>query len=109
MAQHIVNDAIRKRSFSVMPKIKHQHKYERVEVGKKGWVIYRCTLPDCNHYLPTAELIINRESLCWGLCEGTCIYSRDDYNNKLKRPMCEGCRALRQQQKLAMSNVKELD
>lgn len=83
----------------------HVHKYERVEVGKNKWIVYRCTLPNCTHYLPNAELIVGRQSLCWGLCGGTTIYSQDDYNRKLKQPMCAGCRAIRQAQKDQLRSV----
>ena len=90
-----------------MPKIKHVHKYERVEVGKNGWVVYRCVLPNCSHYLPTAALVVGKQSICWGVCDGTTIYSQDDYNQKLKRPMCSGCRAIRQMQKDQLRSVNE--
>jgi hypothetical protein len=91
-----------------MPKTNHIHKYERVEVGKKGWVVYKCVLPGCSHYLPVANLMIGKESLCHGICEGTTIYTQDDYNQKLKRPMCESCRELRKMQKMSVENVPEL-
>lgn len=82
-----------------MPKINHIHKYERVEVGKKNWIIYRCTLPNCSHFLPTASLIVNKESLCWGLCGDVTIYTQEDFNQKLKKPMCGSCRELRKAQR----------
>ena len=88
-----------------MPSMKHVHKYERTVIGNKEWVVYRCTLPDCSHYLPVANLIIGKESICWGICDGTTIYTQDDYNQKLKRPMCASCRELRQKQKEALSEV----
>ncbi len=90
-----------------MPKQKHIHKYERTEVGNKGWVVYRCVTANCSHYLPSAPLIVGKNSLCWGVCEGTVVYTQDDYNNKLKRPMCSGCRAIRQAQKDALKAVPE--
>ena len=88
-------------------KLKHTHKYERVEVGKNGWVVYRCVLPNCSHYLPRMELVVGKQSICWGVCDGTTIYSQDDYNQKLKRPMCSGCRAIRQMQKDQLRSVNE--
>jgi hypothetical protein len=90
-----------------MPKIKHNHRYERTEIGNKGWVVYRCTLSDCTHYLPNAALMVGRESLCWGLCGGTCIYTQEDFNQKLKRPMCASCRDERQRQKEALMNIED--
>lgn len=92
-----------------MPKLKHTHKYERTEVGKNGWIIYRCVLPGCTHYLPSAQLIVGKNSLCWGVCEGTTVYTQEDYNQKLKRPMCSGCRAIRQAQREALAYVPESD
>ncbi len=92
----------------MMPKLKHLHKYERTEIGNKGWIVYRCVLPDCSHYLPSANLIIGKESLCHGICDGTVIYTQEDFNQKLKRPMCLACREQRQKQKEAMQSVPEL-
>ena len=90
-----------------MPSLKHIHKYERTEIGNKGWVVYRCTLPDCSHYLPSAQMMVGKESICWGVCESTVIYSQEDYNQKLKRPMCLSCRDLRQKQKESLQSVPE--
>lgn len=87
-----------------MTKVKHIHLYERTEVGKKGWVIYRCMLPGCSHYISEA-LIVGKISLCHGVCNGTVLYTQDDLNQKLKRPMCHECRELRKQQKEEMSKI----
>ena len=92
-----------------MAKIKHLHKYERIELGSKGWIIYKCMLPGCTHYLPMAKLIVGKESLCWGLCDGTVIYTQDDYEKKLKHPMCESCREQRKEQRQALASLKEID
>ena len=92
-----------------MPNLKHHHKYERTEVGKKGWIVYRCTLPECNHYLPHAELIINKLSLCWGNCGGEVVYTQADFNQKLKRPMCASCRKMRKDQIQSLQLVPEVE
>lgn len=87
-----------------MKKTQHIHKYERTEVGRKGWVIYRCMLPNCPHFINEA-LIVGRISLCHGVCDGAVLYSQDDLNQKLKKPMCEHCRMLRKQQKEEISRI----
>jgi|SRR5665213_641658 len=91
-----------------MPKLRHLHKYERTEIGKKGHVVYRCVILGCSHFLPSQQLIINRESLCWGVCGDIVVYTQDDYNQKLKRPMCASCRLERQKQKEVLQSVPEL-
>lgn len=80
------------------------HQYERTEVGKKGWIIYRCMLPNCSHYISEA-LIVGKISLCHGVCGGSVLYTQDDLNQKLKRPMCSECRELRRKQKEEMSRI----
>lgn len=81
------------------------HKYERVEVGTKGWVVYKCMLPGCSHYLPSAKLIVNKVSICWGICNNTAIYTQEDYEKKLKHPMCDNCREVRRKQREELSKI----
>lgn len=90
-----------------MPPLKHIHKYQREEAGKKGWVIYRCILQGCSHYLPVATMMIGKESLCHGTCDGNVIYSAEDFTQKLKRPMCAGCREIRKFQREQLTSVNE--
>lgn len=40
------------------------HKYRRINLGKKGYVVYKCMLPNCPHFI-RAELCIGRMSICW--------------------------------------------
>lgn len=42
----------------------HIHKYKRAELGNNGYVIYRCMLPNCSHYL-AQHLAVGRSSICW--------------------------------------------
>lgn len=84
---------------------KHVHKYERVEAGKKGWVIFKCMLPGCTHFLPVAKMMVNRMSLCWGICDGLAIYTQRDYEVNLKHPMCEPCREIRKNQREEMLKI----
>lgn len=85
--------------------LKHTHKYQREEAGKKGWIFYRCILQGCSHYLPVATMIIGKESLCHGTCDGTVIYSTEDFTQKLKRPMCKECREIRKFQREQLTSV----
>jgi len=41
---------------------KHIHRYERAKIGKE-YVVYRCNLPNCNHYL-ARHLVKGKISLC---------------------------------------------
>lgn len=45
---------------------KHKvHKYRKVNIGRKEpYIVYRCMLPDCSHYLPES-LIEGKKSICW--------------------------------------------
>lgn len=74
-----------------MPKQQHVHKYERQEIGKKGWVIYRCMLPDCSHFLPSEIMILGRLSLCWGSCGEAVVYDQYMLSKEIKHPKCDKC------------------
>lgn len=67
---------------------KHQiHKYRRVDIGvSKPYYVFRCMLPDCNHYV-TEKLIINRRSICWN-CNQPFVITK----HKMK-PVCDDCKA----------------
>lgn len=79
------------------------HLYQLMEVGLKKKVVFKCL--DCAHYLPMPELMIGRESRCHGVCGGTVVYSKDDFQQSLKFPMCGKCRELRKQQKAELSSI----
>jgi hypothetical protein len=67
---------------------RHVHKYKRVKIGKKrDYEIYRCMIPGCTHYI-NAELIENRESICW-LCDKVFVITPHLYRIK---PICEDCK-----------------
>lgn len=73
-------------------RITHVHKYERVILGKNNYVVFRCTLPYCQHYI--------REALAAGKA---CICNRcgnemhlDSKSMKLRFPHCHTCTAPRQ-------------
>ena len=46
-----------------MPGLKHVHRYSRSTLGRNKWPIFKCSLPDCSHYI-SAELIDGKFSIC---------------------------------------------
>ena len=56
-----------------MAKKKHLHRYKKDILGR-AYVIYKCTLPGCSHYIPE-NLLINRVAMC-GLCEDTIVIDK---------------------------------
>lgn len=75
-----------------MARVKHAspHKYKRVQMRKDNpnWIVFRCMLPDCSHYLPTLEMVINKLSLCWG-CEQQFLITKEHVERV--KPTCESC------------------
>lgn len=81
----------------------HVHKYIRVILGgkkivridgkrfikpKEGYVVYKCILPGCNHYVPR-ELAVGRKSICW-FCGGELVLNME--NTTKKKPTHVYCR-----------------
>lgn len=67
--------------------MKHTHRYERVDIGvNKEYIVYRCSLPDCHHYLPET-LVVGKKTICWR-CGAEFILTR---NLLFKKPHCENC------------------
>ena len=88
-----------------MAKQIHYHKYERMK-WPNGNPFYKCMEPNCSHYLPVLQLVIGKESLCWGPnCNKLVIITRDDVNRGLRRPMCEDCRRERLEMRKAMKEI----
>lgn len=73
------------------------HKYERMEIGKKGHVIYKCILNDCPHFLPSDHLIIGRETICKS-CSNTVIYDKEMFSQNIKNALCDECKEVRRKQ-----------
>ena len=72
-------------------KVTHIHKYQRTTIGSKGkFIVYRCALPDCSHYIPP-ELVVGRRSLC-NSCANEIIINRDDITIGTIKPICEDCK-----------------
>jgi hypothetical protein len=63
---------------------KHIHKYMRVKYGSKGYIIYKCTLPGCTHFV-NERLILGRNAICW-LCG-------NEFTIRIlhKKPHCDEC------------------
>jgi hypothetical protein len=69
-----------------VPPKNHIHKYQRAKLGSK-YIIYKCTLPDCSHFI-RKELVPGRRSICW-YCNEPFILTKASL--RLKSPNC-GCR-----------------
>lgn len=67
----------------------HVHKYERADIGvNKPYIVYRCALPTCSHYLHSKELVKGKKSICWRCGEEFII---DAKSVELRRPHCQNC------------------
>jgi len=67
--------------------MKHTHRYERVNIGvEKDYYVYRCTLPDCAHYVPET-LVVGKKAICWR-CGEEFVLRKDLL---FKKPHCENC------------------
>lgn len=67
---------------------KHIHQYSRVDIGKKKeFLVYKCKLPNCPHYLPP-ELVVGKVSVC-PFCDLPFVVQQSDL--RLVTPHCETC------------------
>lgn len=88
-----------------MKKALHYHKYERL-YWPNGKPFYKCMLVGCKHYLPIADLVINRESICWGpSCNKLVVITKEDVRREVKYPMCTSCKEERAENKEALRNI----
>src|SRR5438477_2913522 len=89
-----------------MRKNNHTHKYQRFTIGKKEHEIYKCVLPNCNHFLTNTELAIGRESICWyagSNCEKVVVLTPEIVNwSKMKKPKCNACREEMKERRAAL-------
>lgn len=71
------------------PSKKHIHKYRKVKPNKNNpdWVIYKCDLPGCTHYIHGEILILGKQSICF-LCEQPFIMNVRSLRVK---PECNVC------------------
>jgi predicted RNA-binding Zn-ribbon protein involved in translation (DUF1610 family) len=67
---------------------KHIHQYKRADLGvNKEYIVYRCTLPDCGHYL-VPKLVEGKESLCPRCGE---VFIIEKSHLSLANPHCDNC------------------
>lgn len=68
---------------------KHTHKYGKVKPRKENpdWVIYKCHLPGCTHYLHGETFVLGKQSICW-LCGEEFTMSQRSLKVK---PECNRC------------------
>ena len=71
------------------PAHKGPHKYKRILWGDKKTKIYRCMLPNCNHY-KHVEFIEGTEFVCWK-CGKTGIFTKEHVARDKVRPKCAEC------------------
>lgn len=65
----------------------HVHRYEKVILGKKGYTVFKCNLPLCNHYIQ-AKLAEGKMTLC-NRCGNEMLL--DKRAMKLVKPHCADC------------------
>ncbi len=71
------------------------HKYQKIAIGTKGYQVYKCVLPGCNHNVQLA-LALNLETLCH-ICNTITIITKDMLirGKEVLKPLCLDCRATR--------------
>lgn len=67
------------------------HRYEKKVLGRRGYTVFACNLPGCEHYI-RAELAKNKISLC-NRCGKEMIL--DTRALKLVKPHCVDCIEIR--------------
>jgi len=87
-------------------KYKHKgaHLYERF-VTTKDKVIFKCMIPNCTHFLTNPDMVINRLTRCWGECGRELVYTKEHYQDKIKKPLCDECREERKIQRTLLSQI----
>lgn len=65
----------------------HAHKYVRVRLGKKDYIVFRCVRPGCAHYI-RQELVIGKIAQCWR-CGDEFVMNQK--TAMLKKPHCTKC------------------
>lgn len=66
---------------------KHVHRYEKTILGKKGYTVFRCNLPDCTHYL-AAKVAEGKLCIC-NRCGDEMLL--DKRAMKFVKPYCVNC------------------
>lgn len=65
----------------------HTHRYEKVILGKNNYVVFRCNLPNCNHYI-AEKLALGKVTIC-----NRCGFQMllDKRAMRLTKPHCVDC------------------
>lgn len=91
----------------------HIHKYERRRLGsfkKSGHEIYKCTIPNCTHYLIDMEYVVGRTSQCWGVgepCPNEVEMTRYlVFSERRKHPLCEECKLKKKQKRMTQKEIE---
>jgi hypothetical protein len=74
-----------------------------METGLKKKIVYKCI--NCPTILNNPEQMIGRTSICWGVCGGVAKYTREDYMQNLKFPICDECREERKKQRELLKSI----
>lgn len=80
----------------------HTHRYQKTNLARapgKTYIVYRCTLPDCNHYI-NPELLVGKRCIC-NRCGKDFIINSEQA--RLSKPHCSKCKVGRK------TEVKGLD
>lgn len=64
------------------------HQYYLAKIGKKGWQVYRCAIPGCEHFLPHIKLMRGRKSICWGCGDDFILGVK---HRRIHKPKCVNC------------------
>jgi late competence protein required for DNA uptake (superfamily II DNA/RNA helicase) len=72
----------------------HIHRYEKVILGKNGYTVFKCNLPDCAHYV-AAKLVNGKQSIC-NRCGNVMIM--DARAMKLTKVHCVDCIEVRKKE-----------
>jgi hypothetical protein len=74
------------------------HKYELVQIGEKGYTVYKCMLSNCRHFIQK-ELAASRLSLCWGNCGNAVMITKGMIAEGRVRPLCDECKEKRKERR----------
>jgi len=66
---------------------KHLHKYKRTSIGRKKYVVYKCILPLCTHYIEKS-LVEGKLAIC-NKCDKPMVMTK--HAMTLAKPHCLDC------------------
>lgn len=77
----------------------HTHKLERTNLGKNGYIVYKCLEPDCTYFI-SSDLVKGKVTKCHAIgCENEFQLTQLHLTRETKRPICESCIELKRQGK----------